>query len=80
MVEIRVYRIRIGQHLGSQLKIKGIDILNLCNPGPFSVDSYSLTPSGSLLDDWNIEEKWKWGGGGGWRCVCVWGGGGGGGP
>ena len=51
MVEIRVYRIRIGQHLGSQLKIKGIDILNLCNPGPFSVDSYSLTPSGSLLDD-----------------------------
>ena len=67
MIEIKIYRIRIGLHYGRQLKIKGIDFLNLSeflivmsllltagierNPGPLSEDSYSSTASGSFLDN-----------------------------
>ena len=73
MVEIHIYRIRIGPHYGRQLKTKGIDFLNLYefsivmsllliagierNPGPLSEDSYSSTASSSLLDNLNMNDK-----------------------
>ena len=73
MVEIQIYRIRIGLHYGRQLKIKGIDFLNLFeflivmsllliagiepNPGPLSENSYSSTASSFFLDNLNMKGK-----------------------
>ena len=75
MIEIQIYRIRIGLHYGRQLKIKGIDFLNLFeflivmsllliagierNPGPLSEDSYSSTASSSFLDNLNRKGKFS---------------------
>ena len=75
MIEIQIYRIRIGLHYGRQLKIKGIDFLNLfeflivmslfliasieSNPGPSSEDSYSSTASSSFLDNLNRKGKFS---------------------
>ena len=75
MIEIQIYRIRIGLHYGRQLKIKGIDFLNLFeflivmsllliagierNPGPSSEDSYRSTESSSFLDNLNRKGKFS---------------------
>ena len=72
MVEIQIYRIRIGLHYGRQ-KNKGIDFLNVFeiliampllltagierNPGPLSEDSNRSTASSSFLDNLNMKCK-----------------------
>ena len=75
MIEIQVYRMRIGLNYSRQTKVKGIDHLNYFeiyvilttlliggierNPGPLLNDSRDSSSVGSTSEDMNIRKKFS---------------------